>query len=327
MSLWTSPLAPRNAQAPQESPVNSAQFVVPEAARVVPPIQASGSAGPANAPTGAVAQRLRSRPPGYPIPGAHPRGPFPSSKLRWKRNLRWAHPWTEAFPDAPPDPKNEEKTRGPADLQGADAPGLRRQGPSTSSFPAHQGGLARRNRGNRTQIKFREVQVARVQVGFLRCQKVLCAMCYVLCACTHVLTSIPSCRGAPPAAGRHARCQARGSERCICAILSSLPTERLRGSPAAASLSLWAGPAPLGRGHGQGGDCSFQCSTSRTLEPRTSRLPSPMLLLSCLCLHLVLPLAATTGSSRERTIRWGGLLEVHVRVRMCVRQKELNIEH
>ena len=93
-------LAPRNAQAPQESPVNSAQFVVPEAARVVPPIQASGSAGPANAPTGAVAQRLRSRPPGYPIPGAHPRGPFPSSKLRWKRNLRWAHPWTEAFPDA-----------------------------------------------------------------------------------------------------------------------------------------------------------------------------------------------------------------------------------
>ena len=96
-------------------------------------------------------------------------------------------PVDRSLPRCPPDPKKkEEKTRGPADLQGADAPGLRRQGPSTSSIPAHQGGLARRNRGNRTQIKFQEVQVASVQVGFLRCQKVLCAMCYVLCACTHL---------------------------------------------------------------------------------------------------------------------------------------------
>ena len=326
MSLWTSPLAPRNAQAPQESPVNSAQFVVPEAARVVPPIQASGSAGPANAPTGAVAQRLRSRPPGYPIPGAHPRGPFPSSKLRWKRNLRWAHPWTEAFPDAPPDPKNEEKTRGPADLQGADAPGLRRQGPSTSSIPTHQGGLARRNRGNGKQIKFQEMQVCKWAFCVAKKCYVLCAMCYV-----RVLTYSPL---SPPVEARRLLQVDMPDARRGAASAASAPFSprcRPRGCAAARqpplSLSLWAGPAPLGRGHGQGGDCSFQCSTSRTLEPRTSRLPSPMLLLSCLCLHLVLPLAATTGSSRERTIRWGGLLEVHVRVRMCVRQKELNIEH
>ena len=274
MSLWTSPLAPRNAQAPQESPVNSAQFVVPEAARVVPPIQASGSAGPANAPTGAVAQRLRSRPPGYPIPGAHPRGPFPSSKLRWKRNLRWAHPWTEAFPDAPPDPKNEEKTRGPADLQGADAPGLRRQGPSTSSIPAHQGGLARRNRGNRTQIKFREVQVARVQVGFLRCQKVLCAMCYVLCACTTYSPLSPPVearrllqvdmpdarRGAASAASApfSPRCRPRG-----CAAARQPPLSLSLGGTRAVGTRPWTG-----RG--------LQFSVFDVEDPRTSNVPSPV---------------------------------------------------
>ena len=150
-------------------------------------------------------------------------------------------------------------------------------------------------------------------------------MCYVLCAmCVYSPLSPPvearrllqvdmpdARRGAASAASApfSPRCRPRG-----CAAARQPPLSLSLGGTRAVGTRPWTG-----RG--------LQFSVFDVEDPRTSRLPSPMLLLSCLCLHLVLPLAATTGSSRERTIRWGGLLEVHVRVRMCVRQKELNIEH
>ena len=118
---------------------------------------------------------------------------------------------------------------------------------------------------------------------------VLCAMCYV-----RVLTYSPL---SPPVEARRLLQVDMPDARRGAASAASAPFSprcRPRGCAAARqpplSLSLWAGPAPLGRGHGQGGDCSFQCSTSRTLEPRTSRLPSPMLLLFS-------PASASTSSS------------------------------
>ena len=100
---------------------------------------------------------------------------------------------------------------------------------------------------------------------------VLCAMCYV-----RVLTYSPL---SPPVEARRLLQVDMPDARRGAASAASAPFSprcRPRGCAAARqpplSLSLWAGPAPLGRGHGQGGDCSFQCSTSRTLERPVSRL-------------------------------------------------------
>ena len=100
VSLWTSPLAtPRPRRRARSTQLNSScrrrRGLFPQ----YKPAAARGRQTPRQgwSPSACAPDHLGI---GYLIPGAHPRGPFPSSKLRWKRNLRWAHPWTEAFPDA-----------------------------------------------------------------------------------------------------------------------------------------------------------------------------------------------------------------------------------
>ena len=169
------------------------------------------------------------------------------------------------------------------------------------------------------------MQVASVQVGFLRCQKVLCAMCYVLCA-----MRVYSPLSPPVEARRLLQVDMPDARRGAASAASAPFSPRCRPRGCAAARQP---PLSLSGRDPRRWDAAMDRAGIAVFDVRRrgpSNVPSPVSYAPSL---LPLPPPRPPPCSDHKVLSgtndsmggpWG-LLEVHVR--MCVRQKEMNIEH